>query len=504
MRRVPLYTRGMRRAATAIPFAAGLLLSVVVPRLLVYPVVNLGPDEVAYALIGREILHGSWPYTTAFDHKPVGLYLPYAAVESVMGANLTALRTVGLLIITAGYVVTWLLARRLGNTVAVSTLLACVYGLMTLGNDGLATLSEHFLVVHVLLLLLLLVLRRSVWTGLAFGGVIALSINTNYLIGPLLAVIGLFYLWRERRHLGRCAAAAGGFVVVTVALLLPIWLWSDLTGYFTLQREFLTGYHPAPRPFMDRLVAVQRFFSPTLPVLALSAAIAAAAPRTRTRAVAKAAVLVAICAYTSVANAYYFPHYSLLLIAGVVFLLAVQLRELPPVADTVRSLRRRRLSMRRPGPAALAAALAVAVAGWSVVVPKAQTLKSGAQSILRQHDLYPDRTDSRIEAAAAARAIVSPGDVVYTRDVHYYLLTQAALPTRFLFPSHHLKVGYTAARGTTPEKEMQGIVARRPVVVMLDGLNRVPAARDGILTTYLKTQCRPYRTVAGTRIYDCR
>lgn len=466
--------------------ALGLLVSTVGPRLLAFPVVGLGPDEVAYGLIAREITEGHWPYTAAFDHKPVGLYLPYAPFVAAFEESMTGLRVLALVTGVVGYLLAYAVARRIGLAAVPSVLLATAYGWFTLGNDGLAMLSEHLLDVYLLALVWLLLVRLRAVVALAFGALVALSVGTNYLSGPVVAAVGLFFLWRSRRRPMAWVCSALGFVVVTAALLAPVALWSDLGDYLALQAAFLGGYDPVWPSLGTRLAAWQGLLAPVGALVVVAATVTLLLPRTRTRAALKWWVLGAGTVVAVSLNQFFYHHYALLLAPVVVGLFAVLLRELPARQ------------------AVAVAGLVAAVAGWVGAVPVAPQLDQGARSILRQHDLGSDRTDPRMEAALALRETVRPGEVVYTRDVHFYLLTGTEVPTRFFFPSHHLLRQYTAVRDTTLDREMAGIVARRPVAVVLDDVATVPRAQDEVLFTYLEQSCAPPRRVAEARIWVCR
>ena len=84
-----------------------LLLAVRVPSL----VQPLGPDQSLYAYVAQEIGRGGWPYLDAWDQKPPGVHLVYAALLDVWPddtvialADLVASGLVALLLVPLG---TW-------------------------------------------------------------------------------------------------------------------------------------------------------------------------------------------------------------------------------------------------------------------------------------------------------------------------------------------------------------------------------------------------------------
>ena len=463
----------------------GLLVTVVLPRLLVFPVVNLGPDEIAYGLIGRELWAGHWPYLTAFDHKPVALYLPFALVTGLIGETTTALRVLSLTVAVLAYLLAYAVVRRMRLDPLMATALASLISLMTFGNQGLAALSENLLNVYLLAMVLMLLLPRGLAASAGFGALTALTFHTNYLAGPLCAVLGGYLLWRERRHLLRWAAAAAGLVAVSVALLLPIQLWSDLPEYVELQREYLASYSMLPRPPGVGLQLWQRFLEPFAPTATVCALLLALVPATRSRATARWVLLLGVALVAISLNGYYWQHYAILLAMPLTLLLATQLRATPAHRGAV-------------------AVVVLSAAVFSFVLPAAKPLTDGARSLSRQGNLSPDETAPQSVVAAAVRGITEPGDVIYTRNLHYYYLTGAKLPTRFFFPAHHLRPSLTAARQTTPDAEMRAIVATHPRVVVLDRTYRVPSGTDQVLVDYVKAECHRYAVIDQAFVYDCR
>lgn len=467
--------------------SAALLLSTVLPRLLAFPLVDLGPDEVAYALIGRELADGHWPYQTAFDHKPVGLYLPYALVTAPFGPSMTGLRVLTLVTGVLGFVLTYAVCRRLRLATIPSALLASAFGFYTLGLDGLAALSEHLVNVYVLLLvLLLLVRRRAWWVYAATGAVIALTFHTNYISGPIVAVLGLFMLWRERRRPLAWVCSAAGFLVVSGVLLAPILLLSDLGEYVELQVRFVLGYQADPLPTTTRIELLQNLFRPAALLLVPVVLVAVAARSGRTRPMLKWVLLLAVSAAAAAANQFAWPHYALLLAPALIGLIAVQSRTLPRRGAVVLAL------------------VTVVISVWGSSERTVSPLTGGAESIMRQHSLASDERSAVMRTTEAVRPLVRPGELVYTRHLHFYLLTGAELPTRFFFPSHHTNPKYTALRNTTPDAEMTAVVGRRPVLVVLDQVGRVPPQNDGPLLDYLQRHCTQQPKVGAARIYTCR
>jgi hypothetical protein len=134
-------------------------------------------DEGGFAYIAKLILEGFPPYLYAYDFKPPGLYLTYAAFIGLFGTTTKAVH-LGLLFVNLGSVVLiYFLVKRLLNSVA-GLMAALVFGLLSLdqGVLGFAAHATHFVVFWMLVGYLLLVEAAEqnkkhflFFSGIAFG-----------------------------------------------------------------------------------------------------------------------------------------------------------------------------------------------------------------------------------------------------------------------------------------------------------------------------------------------
>ncbi|MEP7330780.1 MAG: hypothetical protein ABI692_01695 [Terracoccus sp.] len=473
---------------SVVPFMVVFTVTVLVPRLMIFPVLNLGPDEVAYGIIGREILHGHWPYTTAFDHKPVALYFPFALSQVIFGASSTALRFLSLIVAITSFALAYLLCRRLGLRAWSAALLSGVYALMCLGNDGLAALSEPILNVYVLGLLVILTYRLTLFRGVMFGVLMAVAINTNYLIGPILVVPGLFFLFKGRRAKMAWVGGVLGFLTGCLVALFPIFAYSSIGDYFQLQRAFLSVYEVTPMTWNQLLGRVEQFLAPSLailiaPVAALIVGGARGRPATGT---VWSVVFLTVSIATACYNRFFYPHYTIIIAPAALMISAIAVRRLRQEAGSV-SL----------------PSLMLAIAVWVMVVPVLPKLLTGAEVSGEQLSLGPSRNAPELEVAEAVERVIEPGDEIYTMDVHDYFLSGARLPTKFFFPSQHLKPVNAVVMNSTPSAAVREILGKHPRAIVKRTSVRWPSSVAHLVDTYVRDQCTLSTKVGGAAIYVC-
>ncbi|MNC88342.1 hypothetical protein D3C83_41450 [compost metagenome] len=125
------------------------------------PVSVVDWDESIYALIAQQWLHGHVPYTTVFDHKPIGLYTIFGAFLAVFGDNVFALRLIALAVVAGTALLLARAAQRqFGHGPWLGAWTAALYGLLSLTNGGLASNTEILVNFFVVLALTPILARR--------------------------------------------------------------------------------------------------------------------------------------------------------------------------------------------------------------------------------------------------------------------------------------------------------------------------------------------------------
>lgn len=419
-------------------------------------------DESSFALVAREILHNRWPYTAVFDHKPVGLYIHFAAAIALFGDDPAAARLLGIAVTAAGaFLVRYLAIYRLGLSRAWGLLLGASYVFATVGFGGQAVYSEHLVNLYALASALLLSGRgrsRNLLAGAAAG----VAVNVNYLAVPVVAGMLAGHCFGESRakrsgwrDVARTVAAfVSGALIASVLLLLPIWLFSDLGGYFALQLKFLAGY-PTARSYAGELADFIVEASAFLPLAAAAAALfhlqlRHVDARDRSSCPALFLGMTAGSLIAALASGYVFPHYMLLTVPGSLLLVAS-------------------LASGAQRPVQQFSAAIVAATALMIAVPGLVVAALGARNLVADRGFGPGSGDVPRQLARIARDRVPPGSTIYAAcaPLVLYQLLDARPPTPYPFYPFVMDPHYAAALGLDPDAEIARIFATHPSVVVL-------------------------------------
>lgn len=465
-------------------------------------------DESAIALVAREILFGNWPFTAVFDHKPIGIYLHFAAAIVLIGDNPTATRLLGWLVVTASAVMIRQFAvRRLRLSRAEGLFLAASFLFASMGFGGAAVYTEHFVNLYVLASAYLLTGRNHA-TPIFFSGVAAgIAINVNYLALIVCAGMIAGYLFapiagtaRRNLRFSKVPVWTLGVATATAVLLSPIFGLSDPSAYFAPQFSFLSSY----RDTVDASAAAIRFISQAsalLPLVATALGLAWLAFVARERAILEqreadqltlavfTGALVGAAAAAAVSG-YAFDHYFLLLV--------------PPLLLITAAL----LSSGIDPPARLMAAAAVGGTSAMLATPGLTVSALGAYDLVLKSTRGDLRMDGSREIANIARPKLSAGDTIYAvcTPLAPYQLLQVRPPTRFPFYPHHLNSRYANALGIDVDDEVARVFAKAPAVVVLGpgescwGTPR--ASRAKVERALARHGYTPYRKLRGFRFYE--
>ena len=428
--------------------ALGIALLVLVLRLPFHPLAILSVDESAYMLVARDLLDGLWPFAGNFDHKPVGIYLHYAAAMALGGEDPSSIRWLTTIAGIASALTLFWMARRVAALplgTALFAVLAWIFA--SFGLEGTSANSEMILAPYLLGWMAAFLgfahgRTRFATSAIVSGALAGIAVQVNYLAGPLLGCLYLAALATGPSERLRWVLASGT-VSIFVALLhwLPLELAGTLRNYLHLQAQFLGGYQ-GEASGKDWAASLPVLATQLLPILAV---VAGGLVLARPAKAQRNLVFVGLGASTggllaALASMRLFAHYFYLMLPGL-FVLALAILAAAPEA-------KRRL--------ASYALLVAALPGLMIAIGG---LKRGyAMPTDAQLAADPGRDRARAIATRFAPAIPvgSSGYVVCEQPVLYLLLGLEDVTDTPFWPLHI----YAFMAGAPDEATR--IAARRP------------------------------------------
>jgi 4-amino-4-deoxy-L-arabinose transferase-like glycosyltransferase len=443
----------------------GLLLWCLLVRLPTFGRSVIDWDESLYALISDQWMQGHLPYTTAWDHKPVGTYVIVRLAMTLFGRSILASRLATVLFV---FMAAWLLQRitaRLSGSERAGLLVALVYPVFTLLLGGAASNTEHYFIALTLLgALLLLRCYQAGSTGAPRALQLALSalvfgcaLQVKYLVLPELLMLGATYFFFERKRtaLPQLTALLGLFGAVALVPTLAV------MGYFAANGEWATfveanfianGRHGQGRD-LARLVASSMDFVRATGGLWLVIALGWLSPlvdaeerRRRLPALLVVVVWIGAALSEALATGKYYSYYYVPAIAPtcVAFGLAVGLLRL---AD------RSRLVM-------------LGFAAVVVTVPLFEVVRTLYRPWARERAEYG--ADPQVHIASMLQKKLNPGDGIFVLNGEpiLYLFVSSSLPTKFVLPPFLLDEHFSSVANVDYRKEFERIVRGAPRCVV--------------------------------------
>ncbi|RAI59927.1 ArnT family glycosyltransferase [Roseicella frigidaeris] len=433
-----------------------------------FTVTVIDTDEGLYLVQAREWLRGAWPLVAVWDMHPVGAPALYAAAIALFGESIATIRMLGITCVAATGWALYGLVRGAGGARPLALAAGLLYIAHTVVLFGLASNTE-VLFAPLVVASVGLGLRAAVRAGTTGEGprwgelaLMGLAMGCAFTIKPVVTPEGclafglltLPALWRRALRPGRFLAMALAYAAL---VLLPTALFALAYASQGHLATFVDGSFLAPMRYSEaRLslaealqrvqVAVMVLLWPLL--LALVALLGWGRRRGTGGRLTRVALLWFACASLAIIGpGYYFPHYFLIWLPALSVLAALGAWRLARLARPRRAL-------------AVFAALVtvVAVEAWR----QEATVRVGRGTGIWN----PDPVQ---EVVRAVRARLRPGDAVFIANYHpvVYALTDARLPTRFVFPAH-LTGNFTEVADLDTDAELRRILATRPRVVVVD------------------------------------
>jgi hypothetical protein len=416
-------------------------------------------DEEFYALVAERMWHGAIPYVDIWDRKPLGLFLIYAALRPLSGADLVGAQLAGLACAWGTALTLWALARRQAPPL-LALLPATLYLFWLNVYGGANAQSPVFYNLPVALAALLCLSAgdaprhpRLIRRGALAMALVGIAIQIKYtavfegaFLGLWLVLIGL----RARMSPARLACAALLWATIALApTILASLAYAAMGEWQTFAfANFTSIFHRArlEAHYLANLKLFILFSGFPLFACALAALIGQIrAARTGEPGAWPDAwfvigwSLAALCGFMAIGN--YYDHYALPLLAPLL-VLSARLYRLPV-----------------PG-----AALFVLLASWSTVWWKADPVAANG------------RSRETIETLAReARPFLRHGPMyIWDGPSILYVAAGATPPSRFAYPDHLSNIVEKDALGADTALEMQRILDQRPAVIVSASRKIVP------------------------------
>ena len=472
--------------AKALACGLGLLAWVLIFQLPLWQRIN--GDDGTYALMARELIDGHLPYVSAWDNKPLGTYLAFAATERLFGPSL-----IGFKLLYAG------------------TVFATAIGLFLIGKDGLCSRKAGAIAaflypaftgnndnteIFVLLFLSLGFHQLSralrpiaglpprLGPFLAAGLLFGLAVQFKYtaiLEAGLGSAAAILFLWRL--HAIRLLQISGLTLALGIMTLLPTLVAIaayDAAGHLP---DFLFANFLAPFRYVSQaahvtpLLAIAHSAYGLLPLSVVGLVAIALLLRGAWRGAASQPAAFILAGWMLGAgievntSGRYYQHYFLLLVPPLVLATASLIVEWRPHRQ----------------PRAIAAALA------GLLLPPVVHYVQEARWIARGEPTPDDYRD----LATDIRSRIRPGETLYVVNDNpmIYVQSGAASATRYAWPWHILRDDFGAS--VDADREISAIFARTPryVVFRTTGAAYSSAESDRRLAFVRNAMVSHYRPV---------
>lgn len=485
------------------------ILTVFVPRVLIFPVSDIDWDEYYSALVAQGLLQGKLPFDYVFGgHHPATTCYFYAPFLAVFGSGIIAIRSIALTYASAAFYLIYRICTSAGLEPKLSSVCAALYGVSTLPWWGLASNTELILNALVLSVALacLSYSRGPTRTGVVMIGAISgVCVSVNYLVAPIVATLGLSAIILVRRNakavLIDLGVAAAAVLSMFGILLLPVALFGHIVAYFSDQIAWSNMYasQAIERPTDSEFNFLIKYWIAAILVPTIPAAVILCVKRAEFPLSERGRmILIFLCCYVvaavlaAAAPGRFYPHYALLVTPAIALLTGAVLYSRRG-GDTLRY--------------ALVLTAAIAVAQPAFNNMTRWNFERGADGWMRWLNHEP--SDSLAEIAREVKLHTHSGDYIFVTFTHaLYILSDTRSPTRFAFGGDSWVADPAVMRifGTTPADELDRVLALHPKVIVVRG--HAPAARGQADPKYLRkfaaalgSQYEYLETIAHAQLY---
>lgn len=417
---------------------------------------GLDPEEGLSLLQGRALCQGDLPCTRYFDHRPPLLHANFAAAQMLFGERVLSCRLWTAMCVGLGAAFVGLIAQRVlkANAPAIAAMAALV--LLSTAIPGLTAAGELLMLPWAALAVLLALesstrAGRNAWllaagAGLSLG--VAIMIDLAAIVQFPLVITAMFVLPERVTRTGnaslrRVALVCGATLVPTLLVAIVYGLAGQFGAFlfaaFTYPFRSLANVSlkaDVRRQFLTDL----KLFLPVLPALAVL--VLAIARRSASRPlVVLAGIGIALTFLGAIASGEWSAHHLLALLPAVALAVAV-------AADFGTRTSR--------------------AARWTI----GTVIASGIVLIVSDHvRAFPNLRSEHLESLRLSWMVdryTYPGQLVFAanNDPIVYYVSRTEPATRWIFPGWLGRKEERDRLGVNWEKEIAGILAREPVLIV--------------------------------------
>ncbi|WP_298690025.1 hypothetical protein [uncultured Sphingomonas sp.] len=440
------------------------------------PIVHI--DEQFYLLVGDRMLHGALPYVDIWDRKPIGLFLIYAAIRELGGSGILQYQLVatGFAIATA-LVVERLAARWAGPRGSrMAALLYLLWIPLLTGQGGQSPVFYNlFVALAALSVCRAAESRRSPSSLILTGGAAMLAIGVALQIkysavfeGGLFGLTLILVALRDKLRWTALALVALLWIALallpTVLAVATYWRLGHLQDYWFANFVSIFRRHALDKHDGLRNAATLSLYLAPLIILATHG-IRLRLTATRDAVTLFLSAWLAVAVLSVIAFGYYFDHYGLPIV-------------LPAAVGAAVALDRRRR------------------ADWPLLILTGASLACLMLPTLNQRRRGTPAQFARL--VAVIRPYAAQGVYVWDNLPIIYHVLPAALPTRYVFPTHLRDPNEQGAVGVDQPRELERILDARPAVIVIE--NQPGSEHEPPVVQMAAHLARDYHPIAAIRV----
>jgi 4-amino-4-deoxy-L-arabinose transferase-like glycosyltransferase len=449
-------------------------------------------DESLYMLMAEQWMDGHLPYTTVWDHKPVGVYVIVRFAMTLVGQSILASRLASILFVFLAAQMIRRITARLVPSEGGGLVAGFAYPAFSLLLGGAASNTEHYLIALVLSGGFILLrsyqlapneksrLLHLCAAGLLFG----LALQVKYLILPQVVLLSAVYFFVERKRTPLPKLASLAALEGTLILLPTL----AVVGYFAAHGEYRTFIeanftantrHVANREWYRLPKSLLEWFRCSaslwlVGMLGWASPAANASERTRRwRLLALIGAWFGVALAECFASFKFYEYYFLTTIPPACIALGLATHFLK-IADRSRVL-------------ALSCGILIAL------IPLAEAVKTLYRPWARERGAYG--VDPQIHIASVLRSRLEPNDLIFvlSGEPILYSLLNSRLPTKFVLPPFLLDPHFNRVANVDYRDEFRRILALRPrcIVNRDDGNPRIEEFKRLLGREYVPTTVTP-------------